>query len=83
MIEKKPDLWDYVDEELTNLKVGEDLMTGEEVMKRLRLDERGLMNARLGRTKKGIRLRVIRIANKTLRYRKRDVLAYEWACMEN
>ena len=79
----KIDLYDYISQEMKRWGRREDvLLDKEEVKQRLRLTDRGLMNARLGRNIQGVRLECIRLTKKTIRYTVQDVLAYEWQCRD-
>ncbi len=79
---RKPSLGDYIDQEMKVLGEKIALLTDEEVMSRLQITSRELMNARQGRSMRGVRLRAMKLSNKTIRYRWGDVLAFEWACLE-
>ena len=74
---------EYVQAERSGLISGKKLMAPEQVMERLGITRKKLRSLCGGKGTSGVRLPVLRLGHKTLRFREADVLFLEWLALNN
>ena len=79
----KPELDRHIGEELdTPPGTRRRHLLPDEAIERFGITPEPLDNLRLGHNRKGFRLKYIRVGNKTVRNRPRDVLEFDWRCLK-
>ena len=76
----KLDLKEYAKEETEAILDGERLLAPEQIMDRWGISREQLKKLQAGRNCRGVRLPYLKIGSKTVRFRLRDVLAFEHRC---
>ena len=76
-------LHQYATEETDAILNGERLLAPEQVMRRWGISREQLKRLQAGRNSRQLRLPIVKIGAKTVRFRLRDVIQFEHSCHSN